>query len=311
MKRKLLIILVALVGIGLFAYPIISNYRFSLKADESVQEYNHTINQKAKNEIEKAWQEAIFYNENLEGNPVHDPFVENSGMALPENYKRLLNFDATGSMGYIMIPKIFVKLPVFHGTAEEVLQEGVGHMEGSSLPIGGAGTHCVLTGHTGMAHAKLFTDIRDLKNGDMFYLHILDRTLAYQVDQIKIVEPGDTTDLRRNSEGDYCTLITCTPYGINSHRLLVRGVRVEYIPEIEQEQAANGPSVFAWFKEWNIMIGLAVGLAILIIILIPIMIRYHKNRKKAEIERRLAAWEMSIKAMEVRQSIKEKDENGL
>ena len=311
MKRTLLIILVALVGIGLFAYPIISDYLFSLKTETAVQEYNETINQTAEDEIERIWQEAVFYNENLEGNPVHDPFLENSGMALPENYKRVLDFNATGSMGYITIPKIDVKLSIFHGTSDKVLQEGVGHMEGSSLPVGGIGSHCVLTGHTGEAHAKLFTDIRNLKSGDMFYLHILDRTLAYQVDQIKVVLPGDTSDLRRNTDNDYCTLITCTPYGVNSHRLLVRGVRAEYIPEMEAEQASDGPAVFKWFQEWNIMIGLAVGLVILIIVLIPVIVRRRKKDQKNEVERRLTAWEESIRHMENGQSAQEKDGDGL
>ena len=315
MKRILIIILVALIGICLFAYPIVSNYQFSLRANGATQEYDNAIDQKAKDDIEKAWQEAVLYNENLEGNPAHDPFLKDSGMVLPQNYKNVLNFDTTGSMGYITIPKIDVRLSVFHGTAETVLQEGIGHMEGSSLPIGGAGTHCVLTGHTGMAHAKLFTDIRDLKDGDMFYLHTLDQTLAYKVDQIKIVDPGDTSDLRRDSDKDYCTLITCTPYGINSHRLLVRGVRVEYSTETEQEQAMEqeirSPSMLSWFKEWNIMIGLAVGFSVLIIIFIPVIIRRRKKDKKTAIERTLTEWEERIQSMEAGQNIRGKDENGL
>jgi len=300
MKRIPLIILVMLVGIGLFAYPLISEYQFSLKEEVATQEYDNAVNKEAQEELEKLWQEAMLYNENLEGNPVHDPFVEDSGMAIPENYNSVLSFEGAGSMGYITIPKINVKLSIYHGTSDSVLQKGVGHMEGSSLPIGGIGAHCVLTGHTGEAHAKLFTDIRELTNGDIFYLHILNQTLAYRVDQIRVVEPGDTSELRRNMDEDYCTLITCTPYGINTHRLLVRGTRTEYIPEKEQEQAETGQPALKWFKEWNVMIGLAVGIALIAIILIPVIMKLRKKdqEKTTDIERRLREWEEAIRLIE-------------
>ena len=311
MKRTLLVALITLIGICLCAYPIVSEYQFSKKAEVAMQEYDDNINEEALEEVEKTWQEAVVYNENLGGNPVHDPFLENSGMALPENYAKALTLSGTGSMGYITIPKIDVKLSIFHGTSDKVLQEGAGHMEGSSLPVGGAGTHCVLTGHTGEAHAKLFTDIRELKKGDTFYLHILDKTLAYQVDLIKVVEPGDTDDLRRNSDEDYCTLITCTPYGINSHRLLVRGVRTEYIPEVEQEQAESYQPSLNIVTKWNIIVGLAVGFVILSIILIPVIFKRRKKGRKAEIERILNEWEKAIRGMEISRNNRGKDEHGL
>ncbi len=145
------------------------------------------------------------------------------------------------SLGYITIPKIDVNLPIYEGTSDDVLVKGVGHLEGSSYPLGGAGTHSVLTGHRGLAEAVLFTDLDKLGEGDRFYLHIMDEVLAYQVDQVKVVEPENTEDLEIIPGGDYCTLITCTPYAINTHRLLVRGERTEYIPpeELAEQNAVH------------------------------------------------------------------------
>jgi sortase A len=200
--KNLLTILVILVGAGLFVYPVFANYLSAKNASIVAQDFERLVEQADDEELKLAWQEAVSYNESLEGNPVKDPFLKGSGMAMAENYSQVLDLGGTGVMGYIAIPKIGVKLPVYHGTAEAVLEIGVGHLEGSSLPIGGPGSHSVLTGHTGLAQAKLFTDLTKLIKGDIFFLHILNQTMAYKVDQIKVVLPEETADLRREPEWD-------------------------------------------------------------------------------------------------------------
>jgi sortase A len=192
--------------------------------------YSDTISTMSKSQIEKEWQKAVDYNNSLMGNPVKDPFVPGSGVALPQNYMEVLDID--GIMGYIEIPKINIEIPIFHGTSEEVLKKGVGHLEGSALPIGGDGTHALLSGHTGLPEAKLFTDLTKLQNGDKFIIKVLDRKIAYKVCRIDVVKPEDISRLSAVKGKDYVTLITCTPYGINSHRLLVRGERVYEISDM-------------------------------------------------------------------------------
>jgi len=270
----------ALVGVGLFAYPAVSNYIFSRNCSTAAASYDDSIAQLDAAVLEKAQQEARIYNENLEGNPVHDPFLEGSGMVMADNYFEVLNLHNDGTMGYIDIPKIAVKIPIYHGTAESTLLKGVGHLEGSSMPIGGAGTHSVLTGHTGLANAKMFTDLVKLGEGDLFYLRVLDQTLAYKIDQIRVVLPEETGDLKRASGEDYCTLVTCTPYGINTHRLLVRGARTEYVPE--QAKAAPAAAVLQRFKDWDMLIGLAVGAVLLVIIIVVLLARRKKKQKEVE-----------------------------
>jgi sortase A len=172
-------------------------------------------------------------------------------------------------------------LPIYHGTADSVLQKGIGHLEGSSLPTGGAGTHSVVTGHTGLAHAKMFTDLHRMSEGDLFFLHILDKTLAYKVDLISVVDPDDVSLIARVPGEDYSTLLTCTPYGINSHRLLLRGRRVDYSPEMEGELiAASRGNMWQWFSEWNMIIGLAAGLSITVVIIIMYVITRRKLAKR-------------------------------
>ena len=196
-------------------------------------------------------------------------------MALQDNYKELLNID--GIMGYVEIPAIDVKLSIFHGTSDATLQKGIGHLEGSSLPIGGSGTHAILTGHTGLSKAKFFTDLVELKEGDRFYLRILDKTLAYLVDQIKVVEPENTKDLQSISEKDYVTLLTCTPYGVNSHRLLVRGVRTEYHPE-EKTEAQDIKKTLT--KEQRMLILTAVTSLVTVLLLICIVWVVRRKRRQ-------------------------------
>ena len=219
-------------GAAVFCYPAISNYLNQKNQSRVVQTYEETVAAQDDALLAEEWAKAEEYNENLAGDPVHDPFVPGSGYALPDNYLDVLNID--GVMGRITIPKIGVDLPVYHGTEAETLEKGVGHMESTSLPIGGEYRHAVLTGHRGLPSAELFTRLDELEPGDQFYLHILDATLAYQVDQILTVEPQELETLVAEPGQDYVTLVTCTPYGVNTHRLLVRGTRVPYVPEAEQ-----------------------------------------------------------------------------
>lgn len=249
-------------GACIFFYPTVSNYIAEKNQASVIQEYQETVQKDDIENVEAEWAKAEEYNENLAGDPVHDPFVPGSGYALPENYLDVLNVN--GIMGYIEIPKISVYLPIYHGTSEEVLEKGVGHIESTSLPIGGQYRHAVLTGHRGLPSAELFTNLDKLKEGDYFYIHVLDQTLAYKVDQIKTVQPRDLEDLVAVPGEDYITLVTCTPYAVNTHRLLVRGSRTDYVPP---EETTGGETANLQFVGINIhfyYIGIGIGLVLLI-----------------------------------------------
>lgn len=218
-------ILVFITGLSLLLYPTVSNYWNSLHQSRVVANYSDTMAKMNQKEKQAEIDRAIEYNAGL---------VNNGGRFTPSDselseYKSLLNADGTGMMGYVTIPKIQVKLAIYHTVDDSVLQVGVGHLEGSSLPVGGSSTHCVISSHRGLPSAKLFTELDRLKKGDVFYLHVYDRVLAYQVDNIAIVEPTDYGLLEIEKGKDLCTLFTCTPYGINTHRLLVCGHRVENV----------------------------------------------------------------------------------
>lgn len=218
-------ILVFITGLSLLLYPTVSNYWNSLHQSRVVANYSDAMAKLTKQDKQAEIDRAVEYNSGLINNGGR---FTPSGSELSE-YKNLLNADGTGMMGYITIPKIGVKLAIYHAVDESVLQVGVGHLEGSSLPVGGSGTHCVLSSHRGLPSAKLFTELDRMKKGDVFYLHVYDQVLAYQVDNIAIVEPNDYGLLEIEEGKDLCTLFTCTPYGINTHRLLVRGHRVENV----------------------------------------------------------------------------------
>ncbi|BFK89603.1 MULTISPECIES: class C sortase [Blautia] len=275
MKRAILIILLIITGLGIFFYPYVSNWLIEKNASYIIETYDQAVEASGNQEIEKEWKKAKEYNDSLEGTVLKDPFIEGSGMALQDNYKELLNID--GIMGYVEIPAIDVKLSIFHGTSDATLQKGIGHLEGSSLPIGGSGTHAILTGHTGLSKAKFFTDLVELKEGDRFYLRILDKTLAYLVDQIKVVEPENTKDLQSISGKDYVTLLTCTPYGVNSHRLLVRGVRTEYHPE-EKTEVQDIKKTLT--KEQRMLILTAVTSLVTVLLLICIVWVVRRKRRQ-------------------------------
>ena len=220
-------------GIGVAMYPVVSNAVAQRHASSVIESYNDTVQSMDAEKIDAAKQAARRYNQQL--NNALDRDAAGEGADTGTSYVDML--DVGESLGYITIPKIDVNLPIYEGTGDDVLVKGVGHLTGSSYPLGGAGTHSVLTGHRGLAEAVLFTDLDKLGAGDLFYLHIMDEVLAYQVDQVKVVEPEHTEDLEIIPGADYCTLITCTPYAINTHRMLVRGARVPYTGEDEQPAA--------------------------------------------------------------------------
>jgi len=228
------IILLLLSGVALLIYPTVSDWLEERHHSEVIQIYNENITAMDVQAREEEFRKAKEYNDALTGAEIKDPFIPGSGAVLPENYTSILNID--GIIGYIEIPIIDVSLPIYHGTSEAVLRKGVGHMDMTAFPIGGKGYHCVVTGHTGLSSAKLFTDLNKLVIGNVFYIKVLDQTLAYETDQILVVAPDDTSALLPVSGEDYVTLVTCTPYAINSHRLLVRGTRIPY-----QEEAAEQP----------------------------------------------------------------------
>ena len=207
-------------------YPLVSNWWNQRFAKQMVQSYNKAVKH-GNVDFNKEFERAKVYNRELSPKAVPDAFSSKENKRDME-YEKCLNINKDSMMGYIIIPAIDVELPIFHYTNEEVFQKGVGHLCGSSLPIGGEGTHAVLSAHRGLPSAKLFTDLDLLKKGDKFYLHIMNKKMAYKVDSIKVVKPSNTKSLQVQKGKDYVTLVTCTPYGVNSHRLLVRGHRVPY-----------------------------------------------------------------------------------
>lgn len=232
MKKRIiatiLIILLFLAGFGIVLYPYVSEYVNAKHASRVVVNYDDTVKEITPEDFSQYFEVAEEYNERLRQNP--NPFSEDNRT---EGYETALNVDGSGMMGYLEIPKISVKLPFYHGTSGAVLNEAVGHLEGSSLPVGGEGTHVVLSAHRGLPSAKLFTDLPELGEGDIFILNVLDRKMTYQVDQILTVLPTELEALEVEDGQDVVTLMTCTPYGINTHRLLVRGHRIENLPEEE------------------------------------------------------------------------------
>ena len=226
MKKHLstvLLVLALLVGAALLLYPTASDYWNSFHQSQAIATYAEEVAGLTTVDYEKVWLSAVAYNERMSA--AGNPFILSEEQW--EEYLKELNVSGSGIMGYIEIPKIECSLPIYHGTDESVLQIAIGHIEGTSLPVGGAGTHCALSGHRGLPSAKLFTHLDQLSEGDVFMLRVLNETLTYEVDQIHIVLPQEVDDLAMVPGRDFCTLVTCTPYGINSHRLLVRGKRIE------------------------------------------------------------------------------------
>jgi sortase A len=218
----ILLVVLLLTGVSLLLYPTVSDYWNSFHQSQAIAGYAETVTDINQDRYEQLLQEAGEYNRTLLDKENRFLLTEEEN----EEYEELLNVTDTGIMGYVEIPKINVSLPIYHGTDEAVLQVAIGHLPGSSLPVGGTGTHCVISGHRGLASAKLFTNLDELETGDTFQIRVLNEVLTYEVDQIRIVEPEEISDLDIDPEMDYCTLVTCTPYRVNSHRLLVRGHRI-------------------------------------------------------------------------------------
>lgn len=289
MKKKLNIIIVAvlfLAGLSLLLYPFAANQWNTRRQNKLMSEYAESVAQMEEAGVidyETQWVKARAYNDEL------DPYILPDSFAMAEipeegnaDYRSCLNLTGDGMMGFVEIPKIGIKLPVYHTTSEEVLQKAAGHLAGSSLPVGGEGTHTVISAHRGLPSASLFTDLDQLKNGDYFLFDILNETLCYQVDQILVVEPDDTDALQAEEGMDLATLLTCTPYGINSHRLLVRGHRIPYEEMEEMEtplSAVLGPSLHTSYLLW-VIVGLAVTGAF--IVLLYLMDRRRFKRKKEQ-----------------------------
>ena len=240
----------------------------------TINSYKEDVSKLDKNEIEKVWRKARAYNKAHDVNIIMDAWNDADEYVMSHPYDTLLDPSHNGVMGSIRIPKISVDLPIYHGISAKVLEHGVGHIEGTSLPVGGKGTHSVLSAHRGLPTMKLFTDLDKMEEGDQFFLHIMDKVLAYEVDQIKVVKPRLVKDLDIVKGRDYVTLVTCTPYGVNTHRMLVRGHRVPYVPENEEE------SLLQWLSDLGLAaILLGAGVLVFLIILV-ILIRRKKKKDK-------------------------------
>lgn len=276
MKKKtgspitLLLILILLAGVSLLLYPTVSDYWNSFHQSRAIASYAEQVANIDDAQYEELWDAARDYNQSLLHRP--NDFILSDEQQ--EIYKSLLDFGGNGIMGYIEIPMIDVMLPIYHGTKESVLQIAVGHLDWTSLPVGGAGSHCVLSGHRGLPSARLFTDLDKLKVGDVFMLHVLNEILTYEIDQILIVEPQDTDPLLIEPGKDLCTMITCTPYGINSHRMLVRGHRIE-----SQEEPKDIRITADAVRIEPLMVAPIVAVPILLVLLIILLLPKQKKGK--------------------------------
>ena len=268
----IVVAIILIAGIGLLAYPTIGDYINALHSSKAIGSYVEKTKDLSKEEKENLLREAREYNEKLASSHVvlTDPFSgETNGGISEKEYYQLLNLDNTGVMCSLEIPSIDVDLPVYHGTSNSVLEKGVGHLEGTSLPVGGKDTHAVFTGHTGLNKAKLFTDLTELQKGDQFYIRVLDKILAYEVCRIDVVLPEDTSKLSVVDGQDLVTLVTCTPYGQNTHRLLVRGKRTKYSPKAyEKERAKKKAGRSQWMRTYQKAILLGIGITSVVLFII-------------------------------------------
>ena len=253
--------ILVLAGLIIAAYPFISNYLYERRQQDIITSYE--TQQKTDTETNEELENVKEYNKSLAAAnvTVTDPFDPEglSGFGRRE-YETLLNVNEEGMMGYLEIPVIDVRLGIYHGTGEKVLKNGVGHLKNTSLPIGGEGTHAVLSAHAGLPEKKLFTDLELMKEGDIFYIHVFGETLAYETDRITVIEPHNTEDLKIQEGKDYVTLVTCTPYGINSHRLLVRGKRIPFV-EKETDREIEKRKGSQWMRQY--LYGAAAGIFII------------------------------------------------
>lgn len=277
-KEKVIIflfILMIVVGLGIILFPLISNQVNEIHYQEVIGTYDDTVTQKTEIENNQMLIKAREYNSSLSSTKIVDVF-QNPVQTNSSEYLSILNVDDNGMMGYISIPKIDVRIPIYHGTSSDILQKGVGHLEGSSLPVGGESTHAILSAHRGLPSSRLFTDLDQLKEGDIFYIYVLDEVLAYQVDQVLVTEPSETEALKIVDGKDYITLVTCTPYAVNTHRLLVRGERIEYNKQVEEQTVEDRSLSTA-----DIILYVSLVIAILLIVITIIaIVRYKQNKNR-------------------------------
>ncbi|WP_285814959.1 class C sortase [Thomasclavelia cocleata] len=279
---KVVLIVGFIIGLVISLYPLISNMYAKKSQMSVITNYQKEIDNSNEQRIVQEKDLANTYNRKLNQTVIlSDPFDPNAISMADEKYYEILNFTDDNVMAYIKIPRIDVNLPIYHGTDSEHMLKGVGHLVGTSLPIGGNDTHSVLSAHSGLSSADLFTNLANLDNGDLFYIYVLDEILAYEVDNIKVVKPTETDDLRIVKGEDYITLVTCTPFGINSHRLLVRGHRVEYNPDKEKQEAKKD-NEDVWFNEYikSIISGVGIIIAFLVIGVVTKKIKIAVWRKK-------------------------------
>ncbi len=288
LKKKLpniLLGMIFVIGLGIFTYPTISNQWNKYHQSAAIASYEKEVESTSEEDFTSAWNAAQEYNATITENTFsNDAFADEEKNLRQTPYWNVLNLSDTGIMGYISIPEINQKLPIYHGTSDSVLQIGAGHLSGTKLPIGGEGTHSVIAAHRGLPSAKLFSDLDRLEVGDKFYIHILNETLAYEVDQIlPMVDKDDIqalSDALQNIEGeDHVTLFTCTPYGINSHRMLVRGVRTEY--HGEDEAKVSEETMLESIQEYYMLYALLV-IAVILLIFMIVKVKKWKKRKAKE-----------------------------
>ncbi len=271
-KTVLFLTLGFLIGISVLLYPAFSNYWNSKTQSRAIVDYEAVLEYLEPEDYSAIFQAAYDYNEALRA--VELPLMHYDQVP---GYYDTLKLEGTSIIGYVKIAKIGVELPIYHGTSESVLNRGVGHLEGTSLPVGGESTHSVMSAHRGLPSAKLFTDLDRLEKGDTFQITVLDQVLTYQVDQVKVITPREIDDLQIVEGKDYCTLFTCTPYGINTHRLLVRGIRIETITEKPVIYVANEA-----FRIEPLLVTPAVAAPMLLVFLIHLMVKYREPPKKKE-----------------------------
>ena len=277
-KIGLILVLMLFVGVCVLLYPSVSQYWNTKTQTRAVENYRELLEALQPEDYDAYFQEADAYNAAL--NELNAPLLNYTQL---DNYKNILNITGSGIMGYITIPKLGVELPLYHSVSSDVLNIACGHLEGSSLPVGGESTHSVLSAHRGLPHARLFTELDKMELGDTFQITILNRTLTYQIDQIKIVRPNESEDIEIIPGEDLCTLLTCTPYGINSHRLLVRGKRIENAPATLYVTSAA-------YRIDSLVATPVVAAPILLILLITLMIKYRDKGSKPLIAKEEEEW---------------------
>lgn len=273
-KSNKLFIFIFILGLGILSYPMISNWYYRIESNNQVADYKEARALLSDEEIQRRLRLAKIYNDSLGNVTPKDPYSEEEKHKAIENYAQMLELRT--KIGVIVIPSIDVDLPIYAGTNEEILQKGAGHLEGTSLPIGGESSHSVITAHSGLPSARLFTDLQKVKMGEKFYIENIGGTLAYEVDHIDVIEPSDFQQLLVVPGKDYATLLTCTPIMINTHRLIVRGHRVPYVPEVDDKIMED--------KGGNL--GVDKRLIILLIFAIIILVRYLLSRRKKKLARK-------------------------